>query len=135
MTNSTNEFWTRASEEFQQSLTKSWGQAMQTFQTMDLGGIVPSADKTVPQLTFSQDKLKEIQAAYLEEATALWNHGLESKHEIKDRRFSTDAWTGNPMAAFTAGAYLLNAKTIGVQGFDFHAMGKRHLGDIVANTC
>jgi hypothetical protein len=27
------------------------------------------------------------------------------------------------------------AKTIGVQGFDFHAMGKRHLGDIVASTC
>ena len=26
-------------------------------------------------------------------------------------------------------------KTIGVQGFDFHAMGKRHLGDLVANPC
>lgn len=27
------------------------------------------------------------------------------------------------------------AKTIGVLGFDFHAMGKRHLGDIIANPC
>ena len=112
MTNSNNEFWTRATEEFQQNLTKSWGQAMQTFQTMDLGGIVPPKDQSVPQLTFSQQKLKDLQAAYLEEATALWNHGLESKHDIKDRRFSSDAWTGNPMAAFTAGAYLLNAKTL-----------------------
>jgi polyhydroxyalkanoate synthase len=81
MTNSQNEFWSRAGEEFQENLAKSWGQAMQTFQTMDLGGIVPPAQDAVPQLTFSQEKLKELQAAYLEEATALWNHGLESKHE------------------------------------------------------
>ena len=112
MTNSTNEFWSRAGEEFQQNLTKSWGQAMQTFQTMDLGGILPAAENNAPQVTFSQQKLKDLQAAYLEEATALWNHGLEAKHELKDRRFSSDAWTGNPMAAFTAGAYLLNAKTL-----------------------
>ena len=112
MTNSQNEFWSRAGEEFQQNLAKSWGQAMQTFQTMDLGGIVPPAQDAVPQLTFSQEKLKELQAAYLEEATALWNHGLESKHEMKDRRFSSEAWTANPMAAFTAGSYLLNAKTL-----------------------
>ncbi|NDB43446.1 MAG: alpha/beta fold hydrolase, partial [Betaproteobacteria bacterium] len=112
MTNSNHEFWSRAGEEFQQNLAKSWGQAMQTFQTMDLGGILPGAEKAATPLTFSQEKLKAIQAAYLEEATALWNHGLEAKHEIKDRRFSSDAWTGNPMAAFTAGAYLLNAKTM-----------------------
>jgi len=112
MSNSPNEFWTRAGEEFQQNLSKSWGQAMQTFQTMDLGGIVPNAENAATPLNFSQEKLKALQAAYLEEATALWNHGLDSKHEIKDRRFSNDAWTGNPMAAFTAGAYLLNAKTL-----------------------
>jgi len=112
MTDSTNEFWSRAGEEFQQNLAKSWGQAMQTFQTMDLGGIVPAAENTAPKLNFSQQKLKDLQAAYLEEATALWNHGLDAKHTIKDRRFASDAWTGNPMAAFTAGAYLLNAKTL-----------------------
>ena len=39
MTNSQNEFWSRAGEEFQQSLSKSWGQAMQTFQTMDGFGL------------------------------------------------------------------------------------------------
>ena len=47
MTNSDNEFWSRAGEEFQQNLAKSWGQAMQTFQTMDLGGILPGAEKAV----------------------------------------------------------------------------------------
>ena len=54
MTNSQNEFWSRAGEEFQQNLAKSWGQAMQTFQNMDLGDIVPPAQDAVPQLTFSQ---------------------------------------------------------------------------------
>ena len=27
------------------------------------------------------------------------------------------------------------AKTIGVHGFDFHAMGKRRLGDIIVTPC
>jgi len=112
MANSPNELWSRAGEEFQQKLAKNWSQAMQAFQTMDLGGIVPPAEKAAPALTFSQEKLKEIQAAYLEESSALWNHGLEAKHNIKDRRFASEAWTSNPMAAFTAGSYLLNAKTL-----------------------
>jgi polyhydroxyalkanoate synthase len=112
MANSPNELWSRAGEEFQQNLAKSWSHAMQAFQTMDLGGIVPPAEKAAPALTFSQEKLKEIQAAYLEESSALWNHGLEAKHNIKDRRFASEAWTSNPMAAFTAGSYLLNAKTL-----------------------
>ena len=112
MANSSNELWSRAGEEFQQNLAKNWSQAMQAFQTMDLGGIVPPAEKAAPALTFSQEKLKEIQAAYLEESSALWNHGLEAKHNIKDRRFASEAWTSNPMAAFTAGSYLLNAKTL-----------------------
>jgi len=112
MANSPNELWSRAGEEFQQNLAKNWSQAMQAFQTMDLGGIVPPAEKAAPALTFSQEKLKEIQAAYLEESSALWNHGLEAKHNIKDRRFASEAWTSNPMAAFTAGSYLLNAKTL-----------------------
>ena len=90
MTNSQNELWSRAGEEFQQNLAKSWGQAMQTFQTMDLGGIVPPAQDAVPQLTFSQEKLKELQAAYLEEATALWNLGLDLTGTYKSDRENVD---------------------------------------------
>ena len=51
MSNSPNEFWTRAGEEFQQNLSKSWSQAMQTFQTMDLGGIVPNAENAATPLS------------------------------------------------------------------------------------
>ena len=85
---------------------------MQTFQTMDLGGIVTGAEAAAPKMQFSPDKLKDLQAHYLEEACALWNHGMLSKPELKDRRFSGQAWSNNPMAAFTAAAYLLNAKSL-----------------------
>ena len=44
MTASTPEFWTQMSEGFQQNLSKSWGQAMQHFQTIDLGGLKPGAE-------------------------------------------------------------------------------------------
>ena len=112
MTAASPEFWSHANEEFQQNLAKSWSQAMQTFQTMDLGGIVTGAEAAAPKMQFSPDKLKDLQAHYLEEACALWNHGMLSKPELKDRRFSGQAWSNNPMAAFTAAAYLLNAKTL-----------------------
>ena len=44
MSASSPEFWTQMGEGFQQNLAKSWGQAMQHFQTMDLGGLKPGAD-------------------------------------------------------------------------------------------
>jgi polyhydroxyalkanoate synthase len=108
--------WSKINEDFQQKLTQSWSQALQAFQTMDLGGIVPSDAKTsLPmgsKLKFEAEKLKQLQAQYLEEATALWNGGLLGGTPLKDRRFSADAWSSNPVASFTAGSYLLNARTL-----------------------
>jgi len=116
MTFNTPDFWSKINEDYQNKLTQSWGQALQAFQTMDLGGIVPSdasSNKAVqPQLKFDQEKLQKLQTQYLEEAAALWNGGLTGKPELKDRRFSTEAWTRNPVASFTAGTYLLNSRTL-----------------------
>ena len=39
MSSSAPDFWTQMSDGFQQNLTKSWAQAMQHFQTMDIGGL------------------------------------------------------------------------------------------------
>ncbi|MBX3610184.1 MAG: class I poly(R)-hydroxyalkanoic acid synthase [Hydrogenophaga sp.] len=55
--------------------------------------------------------LLEIQQNYLKEAVGLWNQGLEAK-PAGDRRFASDAWATNPVAAFTAATYLLNARTL-----------------------
>jgi polyhydroxyalkanoate synthase len=116
MTVNTPDFWSKINEDFQNKLTQSWGQALQAFQTMDLGGIVPpdasSKQAAQSQLKFEPEKLQKIQMQYLEEAAALWNGGLSGKPELKDRRFSAEAWTSNPVASFTAGTYLLNSRTL-----------------------
>jgi len=108
--------WSKISEEFQHKLTQSWGQALQAFQTMDLGGIVPADAKKAlpagPKLKFEQDKLKKLQSQYMAEAADLWNGGLKGSAPLKDRRFSSEAWASNPVASFTAGSYLLNARTL-----------------------
>ena len=112
MSASTPEFWTQMSEGFQQNLSKSWGQAMQHFQTIDLGGLKPSADAVPPQIKFSPEKLQTLQSQYFKDASDLWNQGLQNSLQVKDRRFSGEAWASNPMAAFNAATYLLNARTL-----------------------
>ena len=57
------------------------------------------------------EKLEALRTDYLTKAAALWQDFLASKTpELKDRRFSSPEWTANPMAAFSAASYLLNAE-------------------------
>ncbi len=59
--------------------------------------------------------LPTLQAEYLREASALWNRAAahaDSPPAVGDRRFAAKDWLGNPAAAFTAGMYLLNARTL-----------------------
>ena len=88
------------------SLGDSWLKALASFQT--IGG----GDPKTPALSFSPDKLEALQKQYIAEATELWNQSLQGKPEVKDRRFKGEAWSHNPMAAFTAAAYLLNTRTM-----------------------
>ena len=100
--------WAQSAEQFQQIFGQSWAQALQSFQKMDLGAQLPAA----PALKFSPDKLQSLQQQYLKEAQELWAQGLQGKPEVKDRRFAGEGWAGNPVAAFSAAAYLLNARTL-----------------------
>jgi polyhydroxyalkanoate synthase subunit PhaC len=56
-------------------------------------------------------RLIEIQNQYLQDATVLWNQGLDAK-PAGDRRFASEAWSHNPVSAFSAAVYLLNARTL-----------------------
>lgn len=56
-------------------------------------------------------QMLEIQNTYLKEAAALWGQGL-AVQPVKDRRFGAAAWANNPLAAFSAAVYLLNARTL-----------------------
>ncbi|MDB5859641.1 MAG: phbC [Ramlibacter sp.] len=97
--------WAEAAQQFQRQLGQYWGQALQSFQEA-----APAAG-AAPALQFAPDKLKTLQDAYVREATDLWNHGLLAP-TAKDKRFASDAWARNPVAAFSAAVYLLNARTL-----------------------
>ena len=106
------QFWTQMGETFQQNLAQSWGKAMESFQTMDLGGLQPEGASAVPALKFHADKLQGLQAQYFKDASEVWNQSIHNSLQVKDRRFSSDAWSANPVAAFNAATYLLNARTL-----------------------
>ncbi|WP_310609401.1 class I poly(R)-hydroxyalkanoic acid synthase [Limnohabitans sp.] len=88
------------------SLGDSWLKALASFKT--IGG----GDANTPSLSFAPDKLEALHKQYVAEATELWNQSLQGAPQVKDRRFSGDAWSHNPMAAYTAAAYLLNTRTM-----------------------
>ena len=63
------------------------------------------------KVSFDPAKLLELQNTYLKDVAGLWNQGLDAKPQ-GDRRFASEAWASNPVAAFSAAAYLLNARTL-----------------------
>ncbi|MEG0821884.1 MAG: class I poly(R)-hydroxyalkanoic acid synthase [Burkholderiaceae bacterium] len=66
------------------------------------------------QLTIAPEQLLKIQSDYLERLGSLWSefltHPTAAGESIKDSRFADPAWSANPLAAFTARAYLLNSE-------------------------
>jgi polyhydroxyalkanoate synthase len=102
--------WAKGAQQFQQLFGDSWAKALQSFQGLDMGAAATGAQ--APKLAFSPDKLQQLQQQYLKEATELWNQSLHANPAAPDRRFAADAWSHNPVAAFSAAAYLLNARTL-----------------------
>lgn len=92
---------------FQQALTQGWQKAIDSLPSMGAAGAAP----TMPRLSFAPDKLKAIQEQYVAEAGELWRQGFAAT-PAGDRRFSNEAWTNNPLSAFAAAVYLLNARTL-----------------------
>ena len=66
----------------------------------------------MPQIAMSPVKMQELQQQYLRDAAELWNNTLSGKAALGDKRFSAAAWSKNPVAAFSAASYLLNARTL-----------------------
>jgi polyhydroxyalkanoate synthase subunit PhaC len=63
------------------------------------------------KVSFDPAKLLEIQNQYLKDVAGLWNQGATVQPK-GDRRFADEAWGHNPVAAYAAAAYLLNARTL-----------------------
>jgi polyhydroxyalkanoate synthase len=102
------DFWKQAAEQFQQSIAEGWSKALGSFQTIDMG----AASAKAPDIQFDQAKLKSLQESYSQEALALFGQGMQAPKVSGDRRFADAAWNDNPMAAYSAAVYLLNARTL-----------------------
>lgn len=81
-----------------------------------VGGMLQAA----AGLNLPSQTLGALQAEYLKEAASIWNGTMErfagpaeaEPPKLGDRRFAAGDWAANPAAAFTAQAYLLNARTL-----------------------
>lgn len=121
-----------AFEPFQQALTQGWRKALESFQQSAGQGAWTGNGKPLwqmpqmpempgmpslgtmpelPKLSIDPAALQAIQQQYVAEATALWGQGFGAKPE-GDRRFAGEAWSGNPLSAFSAAIYLLNGRTL-----------------------
>jgi len=76
---------------------------------MDIGQIFQKA--AGHKVSIDPARWLEIQNNYLKESVELWNQGMHVKPK-GDRRFASDAWGNNPVAAYAAALYLLNARTM-----------------------
>ena len=68
-----------------------------------------------PPISFDAAKLQQIQQGYMEAAAAMWNQGVQASTDApanSDRRFSSEAWSANPVSKFSAAAYLLNSRAL-----------------------
>ncbi len=83
--------------------------AMPANMASGLGDLFKQANGQAVQ--FDPDQLAALQATYMKEAAELWMQGFTAKPQ-GDRRFAAEAWQKNPLAAFSAATYLLNARTL-----------------------
>ncbi|MDD3934765.1 class I poly(R)-hydroxyalkanoic acid synthase [Rhodoferax sp.] len=115
MNENASEVWLQSAQNLQKSMAESLSKAFESFQNMDLGEastklLAPTVK--APNIKFSAEKLQQLQQQFLADAAELWANSAQGKHQLADRRFADEAWAANPTAAFSAAAYLLNAKTL-----------------------
>jgi polyhydroxyalkanoate synthase subunit PhaC len=75
--------------------------------------MAPFAELKVPTAAIPSERLQKLQSDYSREAMQLIQQAADTTPkipELKDRRFSADAWSATPAYAFTAAWYLLNAR-------------------------
>ncbi|KQX01162.1 poly(R)-hydroxyalkanoic acid synthase [Massilia sp. Root418] len=85
---------------------QSWFNMVPDAQSNPVGAILRDAGATI-----KPDTIEQLKNEYLAQFGALWQEVLSGKApSLSDRRFSSTAWQSNPVTAFNAASYLLNAK-------------------------
>ncbi len=103
--------WADPAQPLQKALVAGWAQALEALRAAWPAGM-PGAPSDLPSIRFSTEKLQALQDSYVTELTELLGQATSSVAPIKDKRFAAGAWSGNPIAAFSAAAYLLNARAL-----------------------
>ena len=113
MAQTSQALWAQSVQQFQEALAHNWAKSLQSLQANHLGDRTAKAsDLKAAPVQFDQDKIQVLQQQYLQDAAALWAASLSGTAQPKDKRFASQAWSDNPLAAFSASAYLLNARTL-----------------------
>ena len=101
--------WAQSAQQFQQIFGDSWSKMLQSLPPIEHAGAATAA----PPVKIAPEKLQELQKQYVEEAGKLWLQGLQgAPAQPSDKRFAGQGWANNPVAAYSAAAYLLNARTL-----------------------
>lgn len=121
----TDNRWMQSVEQFQKLFAENFLAASSVFGSGPTPGAGPGLSGLLSQAMPSAEalagvhldpaKMLEIQQAYVQETTALWNASLApgaKSAQPADKRFSSEAWSANPVAQFAASSYLLNAKAL-----------------------
>ena len=83
---------------------------------LPLGGALADVAAQIDPAT-----LEGLRASYLQKASQLWQDMAAMKTpELHDRRFAAPAWRANPLAAFSAAAYLLNSEFLTAMAESVH---------------
>ena len=109
---SSDSLWAQSTQNFQQIFGESWQRALQAFQQIELPAVAGAGASTQAPIRLAPEKLQALQQQYVDEAAKLWADGLHAPQPPADKRFAGEAWSSNPVAAFSAAAYLLNARTL-----------------------
>jgi len=92
---------------------KAWQAMLQQPETgaFNGAGLLPGPLSQDLAVLIDPATLTKLQSDYVQEFSALWQKlAAAQPPEVGDKRFSGDAWKTNPLHAFNAAAYLLNAR-------------------------
>ncbi|WP_413890848.1 PHA/PHB synthase family protein [Candidatus Aalborgicola defluviihabitans] len=96
-------------------MTENWAKVVQSLQNMDMGALgagMPGAGAKQPEIRFSPAKLQALQQQYLQDAMGLFSQSMTAVVPKGDKRFADEAWGCNPVAAYAAAVYTLNARAM-----------------------
>jgi polyhydroxyalkanoate synthase subunit PhaC len=105
-------------EQFARQFTEPFSKAAQQPFSPDLAKpfmqpFTALAGMKLPTAAIPPERLQQLQTGYSRDAMQLFQQATQassSAPELKDRRFSAEAWKATPIYAYTAAWYLLNAR-------------------------